>query len=102
MGRHANERASMDDQLDEHESLINTHQLVDNTLMMVSDTKSEMKEQGALSSNINKGLAIFASKFPKAGELMSKIKKYRNRDSIVLASVCGICMTFMFIYWLNK
>ena len=100
--RNANERTEMDDRLEEQQSLMTSLTIVDDTLTMVSDTRTEMKEQGVFTSNINKGLAIFASKFPRAGELMSKIKKYRNRDSIILASVCGICMTLMFIYWLNK
>ena len=69
---------------------------------MQNDINEDMRNQGVMGLNIDKGLTLLSSKFPAAQGLMLKIKKYRNRDSIVLACVCGVCVTFMFIYWLNK
>ena len=100
--RNANERTALDNQLQENESLLESVKIVDHTLELVGNTKSEMEKQGLMGTSINKGLGYLSSKMPKANELMGKIKKYRNRDSIVLACVCGVCLTLMFIYWLNK
>ena len=100
--RNANDRTTMDAQLEENQSLLQSLSIVDDTLTMVNDTKTEMTNQGIMGGAINKGLGVLSNKFPQANELMVKIKKYRNRDSIVLACVCGVSLTFMFIYWLNK
>ena len=100
--RNANERTQMDAQLEENQSLLEANRVVDHTIDMMRHTHEEMEKQGAMNKNIFKGLGILADKMPTANELMGKIKKYRNRDSIVLACVCAVALTFMFIYWLNK
>ena len=100
--RNPNERTAMDAKLEENASLLQSLSIVDDTLTMVTDTNAELSKQGVMGSAINKGLGVLQSKFPQANELMVKIKKYRNRDSIVLACVCGVCLLLMFIYWLNK
>eukprot|EP00483_Globobulimina_turgida_P001945 UN01947 len=100
--RNANERSVMDSQLEENQSLLQSINIVDDTLTMVHDAKTDISNQGFMGLNINKGLGILSSKFPQANQIMLKIKKYRNRDAIVLACVCALCLTLMFIYWINK
>eukprot|EP00486_Rosalina_sp_Unknown_P013606 CAMPEP_0201584410 /NCGR_PEP_ID=MMETSP0190_2-20130828/110321_1 /ASSEMBLY_ACC=CAM_ASM_000263 /TAXON_ID=37353 /ORGANISM="Rosalina sp." /LENGTH=253 /DNA_ID=CAMNT_0048028313 /DNA_START=1 /DNA_END=762 /DNA_ORIENTATION=+ len=100
--RNANERTQMDAQLEENASLLESMKTVDHVIDLVGHTHEEMEKQGLMNTTINKGLGILQSKMPTANELMGKIKKYRNRDSIVLACVCAIALTLMFIYWLNK
>ena len=100
--RDANDRSDMDHQLAENESLLNSIKIVENNIMLQNDINEDMRNQGLMAQGINQGLTMLNSKFPQAGELIFKIKKYRNRDSIVLSCVCGTCLFFMFIYWLNK
>eukprot|EP01084_Bolivina_argentea_P318943 553214_1 len=100
--RNANDNNIMDRQLEENQSLLQSISIVDDTLTMVTDAKDDLTNQGIMGGNINKAIGILGAKFPQANELMLKIKKYRNRDSIILACVCGVCLTLMFIYWLNK
>lgn len=100
--RNANERTALDAQLEENQSLLESNRIVDHTIEILGHTQSEMEKQGLMNQSIFKGLGVLQGKMPTANELMGKIKKYRNRDSIVLACVCAIALTLMFIYWLNK
>lgn len=100
--RDANDRSDLDHQLAENQSLLNAINIVDQNLTLQSDVNEDMRNQGIMTQGINHGLTLLNSKFPQAGDLIFKIKKYKNRDSIVLSCVCGTCLFFMFIYWLNK
>ena len=97
-----NENNITDSLLTEQKHLQRGMEAADVAINILSDTKKALLEDKGLFNKMQSGVGKLGSLFPTANELMFKIKKYRNRDSIVIAFTIAICVFFILIYWLNK
>ncbi len=73
-----------------------------NNNRQVNAAQRDLNDQVGMTNVMRSGVGGLGNLFPKADELIFKIKKYRNRDSIVIACVCALCLFLMFIYWWSK
>ena len=75
---------------------------VDDLIGAAQNTARELfAQRGALTSAGNKLVAI-GSRFPVVNNLILAIKKKKNKDAVILASVVGACTTFVLLYYLSK
>ena len=97
-----NENSVTDNLLTEQKHLHRGMEAADHAIDIMSNTRSALVEDKGLFETMQSGVGKLSTMFPTANELMFKIKKYRNRDSIVIAFTIAVCVFFILIYWLNK
>lgn len=101
--RSNNNWRAQDTELDMNQHLRGSLDRADESLEINRAIMENLMQQERMTKKMKTQLSVLLmSKFVKAKEVMSKIKTYKNRDSMVLAFVFAVCLFFMFIYWLNK
>lgn len=101
--KRANENDNITDNLlTEQGNLRKGLEQADIAIDIANTTRDYLTDDKALFDKMQSGVGKLGSMFPQANEIMFKIKKYRNRDSIVIAFTIAVCMFFILIYWWNK
>ena len=88
--------------LREQGSLESSLNLTNEALSAAQETSLSLSRQRQNLQNSRGTLHALDGKFPALGMLISKIERYKNRDSTVLAFLIASLMAFTFFYWLNK
>lgn len=88
--------------LREQSSLNYSVKASDEVIGQAHSTLEEMKKmRSAFSSSKNKAIQLVSGS-PIINSLINRIKRTKQRDTIVLAITIAVCMIFTFIYWLDK
>jgi len=84
--------------LKEHEHIRSSDRLLDEQISIAISTKENLQHQRFGMRDISKKMNILSKKYPMINSLMQKIHLRKRRDSIVIATVIGICLILLFIY----
>lgn len=85
--------------LKEGDHIANSERMVDEQISIAIETRDHLKSQRETFKSFQTKVNDLANKFPLINTLMTKINIRKRRDSLILGSVIGLCLTFM-IWWM--
>lgn len=85
--------------LKESEHLISSEGMIDEQITIAVETRDHLKSQREAFKMIQTKVNDLSNRFPLVNTLMTKINIRKRRDSLILGSVIGICLTFM-LWWM--
>ncbi|KAK9861433.1 hypothetical protein WJX84_006699 [Apatococcus fuscideae] len=88
--------------LRERGALQGANTALDDVMGQAQSVAGSLTMQRRLFGNIGSKLSDVAARFPVVNNLLSSIRRRKNRDTIILSAVIIACALFTIIYWLNK
>ena len=85
--------------LKEGEHLANSERMIDDQISIAIDTRDHLKSQRETFKMIQTKVNDLSNRFPLINTLMTKINIRKRRDSLILGTVIGLCLTFM-LWWM--
>ncbi|XP_066983308.1 Golgi SNAP receptor complex member 1 [Macrobrachium rosenbergii] len=85
--------------LKESEHLANSERMVDEQITIAVETRDHLKSQREAFKMIQTKVNDLSNRFPLINTLMTKINIRKRRDSLILGTVIGLCLTFM-LWWI--
>ncbi|KAG7174428.1 Golgi SNAP receptor complex member 1-like [Homarus americanus] len=85
--------------LKESEHLANTEGMVDEQITIAVETRDHLKSQREAFKMIQTKVNDLSNRFPLLNTLMTKINIRKRRDSLILGTIIGLCLTFM-LWWM--
>ncbi|XP_027212785.1 Golgi SNAP receptor complex member 1 [Penaeus vannamei] len=83
----------------EAEHLNNSERMVDEQISIAVETRDHLKSQREAFKMIQTKVNDLSNRFPLINTLMTKINIRKRRDSLILGTVIGLCLTFM-LWWM--
>ena len=96
--RFQNSSNRMDLLLKESEHVRNSERLIDDQISIAIEARDSLFNQRATFKSIQTKLNDISNRFPLVNNLINKINLRKRRDAIILATVIGICLTFL-LWW---
>lgn len=75
---------------------------LDGLLGQAQQVASSLSHQRQLFDSVNSKVGALAARYPVVNSLLNAIRRRKNRDSVILASVVAICILLILIYWAHK
>ena len=85
--------------LKESDHLASSERLIDDQISIAMDTRDHLKSQREAFKMIQTKVNDLSNRFPLINTLMTKINIRKRRDSLILGTVIGGCLTFM-LWWM--
>ncbi|XP_068215126.1 Golgi SNAP receptor complex member 1 [Palaemon carinicauda] len=85
--------------LKESEHIVNSERMVDEQITIAVETRDHLKSQREAFKMIQTKVNDLSNRFPLINTLMTKINIRKRRDSLILGTVIGLCVTFM-LWWM--
>jgi len=82
----------------EQESVRNTELLVDEQIDTVLRTRESLMNQKAALKAIHSQMTTLANRFPMINSLIQRINIKKRKDSIILASIIGVCLFLLLLF----
>lgn len=79
--------------------MVNSEGMVDEQITIAMETRDHMKSQREAFKMIQTKVNDLSNRFPIINSLMTKINIRKRRDSLILGTVMGFCLTFM-LWWM--
>ncbi|CAL4101730.1 unnamed protein product, partial [Meganyctiphanes norvegica] len=84
--------------LKEGEHLANSERMIDEQISIAVETRDHLKNQREAFKFFQTKMNDISNRFPIINSLMVKINIRKRRDSLILGTVIGVCLTIM-IWW---
>lgn len=84
--------------LKEGEHLANSERMIDEQISIAVETRDHLKNQRETFKFFQTKMNDISNRFPIINSLMVKINIRKRRDSLILGTVIGVCLTFM-LWW---
>lgn len=81
-----------------HSAVRGTDQLID----VASATGASLAAQRSIFASSKHKTTSIAGQMPSLSGIIRQIKRYKQRDTLVLALVVGLCLFLTLLYWWNK
>ena len=88
--------------LRERGTLDRTNTAADQVINQAQGVAAALSGQRQLFDTIDSKVASIGAKFPVVNTLLNAIRRKKNRDNVIVASVLALCVFLMLIYWVNK
>lgn len=75
---------------------------IDSVVAQAYGVASNLTQQKQLFDTIDSKLSSVGAKFPVVNSVLNAVRRRKNRDTVILASVMGLCMLLILIYWVRK
>ncbi|XP_064101307.1 Golgi SNAP receptor complex member 1-like [Macrobrachium nipponense] len=85
--------------LKESEHLASSERMVDEQITIAVETRDHLKSQREAFKMIQTKVNDLSNRFPLINTLMTKINIRKRRDSLILGTVIGLCLTFL-LWWM--
>lgn len=85
--------------LKESEHLANSEGMIDEQITIAVETRDHLKSQREAFKMIQTKVNDLSNRFPLINTLMTKINIRKRRDSLIIGTVVGLCLTFM-LWWM--
>merc|ERR1712150_211795 len=89
----------MDLLLKESEHARNSEKLIDDQITIAMEARDSLYSQRDTFKAIQKKLNDISNRFPMVNNLIQKINLRKRRDAIIVATVIGLCLTFL-LWWI--
>ena len=89
----------MDLLLKESEHARNSEKLIDDQITIAMEARDSLYSQRDTFKAIQKKLNDISNRFPMVNNLIQKINLRKRRDAIIVATVIGLCLTFL-LWWM--
>ncbi|XP_042894310.1 Golgi SNAP receptor complex member 1-like [Penaeus japonicus] len=83
----------------EADHMNNSERMVDEQISIAVETRDHLKSQREAFKMIQTKVNDLSNRFPLINTLMTKINIRKRRDSLILGTVIGLCLTFM-LWWM--
>lgn len=75
---------------------------IDTVVAQAYGVASHLTQQRQLFDSIDSKLTTIGAKFPVVNSVLNAIRRKKNRDNVILASVMAACILMILIYWIRK
>ncbi|KAL4560241.1 hypothetical protein LXL04_032391 [Taraxacum kok-saghyz] len=88
--------------LKERATLMRNTGQMDGVISQAQETLGTLMFQRSTFGGINSKLSNVSSRLPTVNSILSRIKKKKSMDTIILSLVASVCTFLILIYWLTK
>lgn len=75
---------------------------LDGVIGQAQQVATSLTQQRQIFDSVNAKVGSLAARYPVVNSLLNAIRRRKNRDSVILASVIALCVLLILIYWVNK
>lgn len=96
------DRSGMGLLLRERGALASSTSAVDDVIGAAQAVAGALHQQRTTFEGIGGKLAAVGGRFPAVNALLNAVRRKKNKDNVILASVVAVCMLLILLYWARK
>ena len=88
--------------LRERSTLDRSSSAIDTVVAQAYGVASHLGQQRQLFDALDSKLTSLGAKFPVVNSILNAVRRRKNRENVILASVMAVCVLLILIYWSRK